>query len=252
MSKPRRKPTENETAILLSEVESLCPICSITLMYEKNGQKKKRFEAAHIYPLNPTPQEVELLKNEERLHEDVNHLNNLIALCRRCHKEFDHPRTVEEYRKLFNLKKELIARSKAREEYHDYQIELEIKRIIFTLVNEFSEATAIPLSMQALNIDKKADDSLSVLIKRKIKNDVTDYYIYVKEQFKLLNKQEPNSFELIATQVKAFYLKLKKNETSQQKIYEQLTEWLYKKTENSSKEACSIIISFFIQNCEVF
>lgn len=252
MSRPRRKPTENETALLLSEVENLCPLCSITLMYEKKGQRKKRFEAAHIYPLNPTPEEIELLKDEKRLHEDVNHLDNLIALCRKCHKQFDHPRTVEEYRKLYNLKRELIARSKAREEYHDYQIELEIKQIIFTLVNEFTEATSTPLSLKVLKIDEKTDETLSGLTKRKIINDVTDYYIYIKEQFKLLDKQEQNSFELIATQVKVFYLKLRKTESSQQTIYEQLIEWLFKKTENSSKEACSIIISFFIQNCEVF
>lgn len=252
MSKPRRNPTDNETALLLSEVENLCPFCSRTLMYEKNGQKKKRYEAAHIYPLNPTPKEIELLKGVELLHADVNHLNNFIALCRTCHKQFDHPRTVEEYGKLFKLKKELIARAVTREQYHDYQIELEIKQVIHTLVNEFSESTGTPLSMNALKIDEKTDDTLNGLTKRRIVNNVTDYYVYIKGQFQLLDLQEGNSFELISMQVKTFYLKIRKSEHSQQVIYEQLTEWLYKKTENSSWEACSIIIAFFIQNCEVF
>ncbi|MGE7185585.1 ABC-three component system protein [Peribacillus sp. NPDC006672] len=252
MSNTRRNPTDNESAMLLSEVENLCPLCSITLMYEKSGQKKKRFEAAHIYPLNPTSIEAEILKGEERLHEDVNHLNNFIALCRRCHKQFDHPRTVEEYRKLYNLKKMLIARAEARDKYHDYQIELEIKQIIFKLIEDSHEGNFSALGMNALKLDEKSDDTLTGITKRKIRNDITDYYIYIREQFTLLDKQEPDSFELIASQIRTFYLKLKKTETSQQTVYEQLTEWLSKKTENSTKDACGIIISFFIQNCEVF
>lgn len=252
MSNTRRNPTDNEAAILLSEVENLCPLCSITLMYEKKGKKNKRFEAAHIYPLNPTAEEYELLKDEERLHEDVNHLDNFIALCRKCHKQFDHPRTIEEYRKLYGLKKLLIARAEARDKYHDYQIELEIKQIILKLTEYSDEATVQPLGTDALRLEQKANETLTGLTKRKIRNDITDYYIYIKEQFKMLDKQEEDSFDLIASQVKTFYLKLKKTEKSQQVIYEQLTEWLSKKTENSSKEACSIIISFFVQNCEVF
>ena len=146
----------------------------------EKGQKKKRYEAAHIYPLNPTKEESETLKNEERLHEDVNHLNNFIALCRSCHKQFDHPRTVEEYRKLFSLKKSIIARNEMRDKYHDYQIETEIKRIIFKLVEDSSEGNLVPLETSALRLDEKANDTLTVLTKRKIRNDINDYYIYIR------------------------------------------------------------------------
>lgn len=252
MANDRRLPTDNEAAILLAEVENLCPVCSRTLMYEKNGRKNKRYEAAHIYPLNPTPEEKELLKDEEKLHEDVNHLNNFIALCKICHKQFDFPRTVEEYRKLYKLKKALISRAKTREIYHDYQIETEIRKIIILLVEDSEGLAQIPLGLTAMKLEEKSDITMSGLTKRKIKNNIADYYISIKEQFKMMDKQEPDSFDLIASQVKSFYLKIKKTETSQEIIFEQLTEWLSKKTENSSKDACGIIISFFIQNCEVF
>ena len=58
-------------------------------MYKKQGKQHKLFEGAHIYPLNPSDEEKELLKNEKKLHDDVNHLNNIIALCRDCHTMFD-------------------------------------------------------------------------------------------------------------------------------------------------------------------
>lgn len=253
MSNSRRTPSNNEEAILLSEVDGLCPICNKTLIYKKQGRWHKRWEAAHIYPLNPTSEEIELLKNETRLSEDVNDISNFIALCRNCHKEFDHPRTVEEYRYLLNLKKKIIARSKAREKYHDYQIEDEIRHIIFKLSVEFKDSDIIPLSMEALNLDEKSDGSLETFTKHKIRNEIREYYIYIKQQFQLLDKQtESDSFDLIASQVNTFYKALKKNVKSQEEIYEQMTEWLSKKTQNSSKYVCGIIISFFIQNCEVF
>ncbi|MCS1380773.1 HNH endonuclease [Lysinibacillus sphaericus] len=252
MANKRRLPSENESALLIAEVENLCPLCSITLMYEKKGKKMKRFEAAHIFPLNPTAEEIEVLNGVDKLNEDVNNLENFIALCRTCHKQFDHPRTKEEYNKLFKLKKKLIAQSKARETYHDYQIEIEIKNVILKLVEEADIDTFETLSLNALKLDEKANNTLTGITKRKIRNDITDYYIFIREQFKILDKQDTDSFNLIASQIRTYYLKLKKNENSQQNIYEQLTEWLSKKTENSNKEVCGIIISFFIQNCEVF
>nr|WP_278430423.1 ABC-three component system protein [Brevibacillus laterosporus] len=252
MQVKRKKLTPNENAILLSEVESMCPLCAKSLMYEKKGKKEKLFEGAHIYPLNPTQDEEELLKKEEKLNDDVNHLDNFIALCRDCHKKYDNPRTVEEYRKLLDIKKSLIIRSKSRAKYYDYQIEMEIKQVLIALVNDYQESPDNLLNMNALKLDEKADKTLTPLTKRKIRNEITDYYLYTQEQFRYLDKQYPKSFQTIASQVKTFYMKISRTETSQEVIYNQLTEWLSKKTQNSSINACGIIISFFIQNCEVF
>jgi hypothetical protein len=250
MSNNRRQPSDNELAILLSEAENMCPICTISLMYVKNGRTNKRFEAAHIYPLNPTEEEKILLSNEEKLNEDVNHIDNFIALCRKCHKQYDHPRTLEEYKQLYKRKLELISRAKTRESYHDYQIELDIKEIINDLCDENLEEILSPLQNTALKLEDKTNETLSALAKRRIKNDITDYYIYIREQFRDLDKND-GDFELIALQIKTFYIKIKKNEKNQQRIYESLVEWLSKKTD-SNKEACGLVIAFFIQNCEVF
>ncbi|WP_085523865.1 ABC-three component system protein [Tuberibacillus sp. Marseille-P3662] len=252
MSPKRRKLTPNENAILLSEVENMCPLCTKSLMYEKNGKTNKIFEAAHIFPLNPTSHEAQLLSDEEKLNEDVNHVDNFIALCRDCHKKFDNPRTEEEYRKLVKIKKSLIKRTQTRENYFNYGIETEIKEILMTLVEDEVESKSIPLSMNALRLEDKANKTLTVLTKRRIRGEITDYYLYIQKQFRLLNKQYPNSFDMILSQVKTFYLKLRKTESSQEEIFNRMTEWLSKKTENSNINACSIIISFFIQNCEVF
>lgn len=248
----RKKLTPNQNAILLAEVENMCPLCSKPLMYEKNGKNEKLYEGAHIYPLNPTEEEIELLKDEERLHEDVNNLQNYIALCVDCHTKFDNPRTVEEYRKLFSIKKNILIKNQTRAKYIDYQIEIEIKEVISKLVEEFNEGAIKTLNMSALKLDEKADKTLSRITKSRIRNEIIEYYLYIKEQFAQLDSQYPKSFNAISSQVKSFHDSLSRKESSQEVIYAQLTEWLSKKTENSSLGACSIIISFFIQNCEVF
>lgn len=248
----RKKLTSNQNAILLSEVENMCPLCSKTLIYDKHGKKHKLFEGAHIYPLNPTEKETQLLKDEKKLHEDVNNLNNYIALCIECHTKFDNPRTVEEYRKLYSIKKEIISKSKTREKYSDYQIESEIKKVIAILVEDFDESNLKPLNLTALRLNEKANGTLVGITKRKIRNDITEYYYYIQDQFAQIDTQYPHSFNAIASQVSTFYIILSKSEPSQEVIYHQLAEWLSKKTNNSSLDACKIVISFFVQNCEVF
>ncbi|MDA2043884.1 HNH endonuclease signature motif containing protein [Bacillus cereus group sp. Bc191] len=248
----RRNLSPHENAILLAEVENMCPFCAKPLMYEKKGRNYKLWEGAHIYPLNPDAEEIELLKAEERLHEDVNNIRNFIALCGDCHKKFDNPRTVEEYRLLLSIKKNILSKSETRAKYVDYQIESEIKEVITMLVEEFNEADLKPLEMQALKLDEKANETLTRITKMRIRNEITEYYYYIKEQFVQLDSQYPRSFNAIASQVSAFYNSLSRIEPSQEIIYGQLTEWLSKKTGNSSLGACGIIISFFVQNCEVF
>lgn len=248
----RRNLTKHENAILLAEVESICPLCTKPLMYEKNGKNYKQWEGAHIYPLNPTPEEIALLNNEKRLHEDVNNIKNFIALCVECHTRFDNPRNVEEYRMLLSIKKNILSKSETRAKYVEYQIESEIKEVISMLVEEFNEAELKPLELHALKLDEKANKTLASISKMRIRNEITEYYYYIKEQFVQLDSQYPRSFNAIASQVSAFYNSLMRIEPSQEVIYGQLTEWLSKKTGNSSLGACAIIVSFFIQNCEVF
>lgn len=253
MQDNRRTPTENENLILFSEVEGICPLCAKSLIYTKGGKQYKIFEGAHIYPLNPSAHEIAILKDEEKLSDDVNDINNFIALCRDCHKKFDNPRTVEEYRKLLSIKKKLIIKSENRKQFSSYQIEIEIKSILLKLAND-DDWSLEPeeLSLDAIKVDEKANKTLTRLTKRKIKSDVAEYYLFIKDQFAELDKTNADTFETIATQVKAFYMVLKKAGHTQEDIYQNLSEWLSKKTESSSIEACKIVISFFVQNCEVF
>ena len=244
--------TDNQSMVLYNEVDGHCPFCDEKLCYEKNGNIYKSFEIAHIYPLNPSKSEIELLKNEERLSSGVNDLNNVIAVCKKCHSKFDSPRTIEEYREWISVKKKILENSKIKDEYCRYDIEEDIKNVLNKLNTHSVSKELKKLNYKSLKIDDKLNDTCSFLLKREIKNDVVDYFLYIRGLFKELNKYTPYKFEIIASQIRTTYFKIKQTNDNQDVIYYSLVNWLYKKTGSKYRKACEIIIAFFIQDCEVF
>lgn len=255
MEKNREVFTENDKLILFSEVEGMCPLCPNTLMYEKVNQNRKNFEIAHIYPLNPKKEELELLKNEEKLSVDSNDLKNLICLCVGCHTKFDKPRTVEEYRELLSIKKTLLRQTKDKSLWSDTKIENDIQEIIKILATEEIDLSNEDiLKYDPKEIDRKVNNTITTLTKRKIHRNVQDYFHIVKSKFVEFDKITPLTTELISTQVKTHFLLLCKEhkDINQKVIFDSMVNWLTKRTKQDNDEASEIIISYFIQNCEVF
>ena len=255
MSNPRRKFTENEKLILYSEVGGVCPLCSNELMYEKSKTKNKNFEIAHIYPLNPKPQELIVLKDVKRLNSDVNHLDNLLCLCNDCHTKFDNPRTKEEYEELYTLKSGLIKLSKEKNLWSNSTLENEITQLINYLVNtDFVFTEEDVLSYNPKTISEKTNSTITVLTKRKIERNVQDYFSFINFKFSEIDKIKPTTTETISTQIKLHYLKLKKEipDYNQKEVFDAMVNWFQRTSQNNSKESCEIIVSYFIQNCEVF
>ena len=62
----------------------------------------------------------------------------------------------------------------------------------------------------------------------------------------------PMTTEIISSQMKTHYLLLKQQGNNQKDIFDAMVNWLQKQTKNDNREACEIIISYFIQNCEIF
>jgi hypothetical protein len=255
MKKNRIKPTENQKLLLFAEVNGVCPTCPNHLIYEKNKKKYKRFEIAHIYPLNPTQPELKLLKNENILDSDPNSLNNLICLCVDCHTKFDKPRTLTEYRNLVAIKRKLIIQNREKEVWNNTKLEKEIYDIIDLLSEKDFEFDAKDiLNYNPKTIDNKTNNSITYLTKRNIHRNVQDYYSKINKRFSELDKIAPLTTETISSQIRTHYLTLAKleREINQKDVFDGMVNWLTKQTHQQSNEASEIIISYFIQNCEVF
>lgn len=251
MEEKRKKYTENQYLILYNEVDGLCPLCTISLIYEKANKLNKRVNLAHIYPHSPTEEERNLLASVEKLSNDVDNIRNIIWLCPNCHEKFDKPRTPDGYNKILNIKKKLLKRREIEEEFNSYQIEEEIKKILNVLSEDNFDNEEAILEFNPITIDNKLNKTIQPLTKKKIKNNVRDFFHILKKEFKNIDAIKANKATLIAQQVKVFYLKTMNTNTNQEDIFNYLVLWLNKKTQ-VSEDASSIIISYFIQNCEVF
>lgn len=248
----RKKYNEAQQTALVSQVNRVCPLCAQQLFYKKKSRTYKNYELAHIYPLNPTLEEIELLKNEERLSEDVNDEDNIIPLCKDCHGKFDKPRTIEEYRKLVVIKKKLIAQNNQEEIWKGYSLEVDISKVISALYDDPNLDLTAEIDFTPKKVDEKLDNTISRLTKRKIKNYVRDYYLFIRDKFSALDQDKIDLSERISLQIKTYYLKQKEMGLTQQEIFENIVAWLKAKTHPETSDASEIVTSFFIQNCEVF
>ena len=252
MQDNRRPFTDNEKQVLFDEVYGRCPICGKKLTHSKSGRIYRTFEVAHIYPANPKPEEVALLATEERLCDDVNDLKNVIAVCRICHKKFDTPRTVEEYRTWVRMKRKILEENKMKDAYALFNIEADIFSVVETLSSVAISEDLVPLSLTSLKVDEKANETLPYILKRSIKSNVVDYFEFIRQCFLDIDKATPYKFSTIAAQIRSFYSKCMQINNNQENVYYALVDWLDEKTNHRSRQACEILIAFFVQDCEVF
>lgn len=254
MKKPsvRKAYSSAQEVALATQVDGCCPLCGMALYYEKRGRSYKAFELAHIYPLNASAAEKVELKDEERLHADVNHPDNLIPLCAGCHGKFDKPRTAGEYRRLMEKKRALIKHTQQRAIHASYQLEEEIRAVVESLCGKIDHSPAIELELTPKRIAEKLDASMPTVTQQKIRHNVTDYYPYVRRRFVEMEQANSGSSELIFSQVRTFYIKQRTLALSQEEIFRNVVAWIAYKTEPQSIDAAEIVASFFIQNCEVF
>jgi len=141
--------------------------------------------------LSPREDERELLKNEQLLCDDVDSEDNLIALCRDCHKLFDNPRTIEGYREIYAIKKQLKQAALIKNRQYNFNIEQDIKEIIEKL-STLEPSEDSQLSYKAMRVDDKIRSESGPAFKIKIKAQVAYFYTEIKKLFQQLDQRAPN------------------------------------------------------------
>ncbi|MDT0139091.1 ABC-three component system protein [Acidovorax sp. PRC11] len=253
MTNARREYSEAETVALLSQVGGRCPLCDKPLFYKKGKRQFKAYELAHIYPLNPRPEELVVLANVPRLSTDVNDPDNLIPLCESSHAEFDKPRTEAEYLRLHNIKREALREERQRSLASQYPLENQISDVVALLHSASIESDlGVELALTAKSLDEKFDTTMPPPTKRKVRNAVGDYFRYIQAAFLELERNDPGCTELIFIQVKSFYVMQKREGLPQGHVFANLVAWIHARTQAQTLESAEAVASFFIQNCEVF
>jgi hypothetical protein len=253
VSNTRRAYNDAEVAALLSQVGSRCPLCDDPLFYRKKERQYKGYELAHIYPLNPRPEEVIELTSAPRLCADVNDPDNIIALCVECHGKFDKPRTAAEYLDLYQIKFDALQQERQRSLASQYPLEQQIANVIAHLHSAAVEQDGgVELAFTPKAVNDKLDATMPPPTKRKIRNAVEDYFRHVQAAFLELERSDPGCSEQIFIQVKSFYVMQKRQKLSQAQVFANLVAWIRARAKAQTLESAEAVASFFIQNCEVF
>lgn len=244
--------TDNMDIAYLLEVGGICPLCGKYMLSEKGKRMNKQYQIAHIYPNSPTPNEVKELQGLERLGANCEELENKIALCKNCHGYYDDHKTKGEYLNLLRIKKDLMSVSKAKIATSNQDLEQEII-IVINALSKIDRQTLqkMKLEYKALKISNKIED-IYALLKVKIETYVCIYFNFIKEIFQNLDQAGQINFELVASEIRISFLKCEKEMIDKNEIFDTLVKWVKSKSVGSSNEAAEAVISYFVQNCEVF
>ena len=249
--KERQNPTEPEIRLYLREVDYRCPLCGTELQYF--GQPKpsqKLFEIAHIYPNSPTIEQYNNFKGLRRLGNDCESFENKIALCLVCHPTQDFHTTADEYNRLLSIKEKCLLETELDACFHTLNLEEDInlilKKLSLVTDDELSELSFEPKSLANKFYANEA------IIKRKIKGYVVEYYPYIRDVLKEMDGKNGFHQNILAEQIRSCFIKMNDRTQDKELIFAHMVEWIHSKTMTTSHLASEAIVSFFVQNCEVF
>lgn len=227
--------TQNEHGLtLLIESKGICPNdnCCQVLYTSKDGKSIMNYEITQIDPDLP-----------------LDSLDNLIALCHKCSSKHRLSTNKNEIKRLKQIKRKLQLESDTTEILSNSNIESSIKKALNKIQNT-NPKELISLNFNPVALEEKfLEENFLLLMKNR--SYVALYYNYVDSLFKQLNKEGKLRFESFSIQVKFYYINLRDKGLSQENIYNTLVDWLMINT-NENRLPCEIIISYFVQKCEVF
>ena len=240
---------EYEDAPLLGEANYECPLCHKKLVETVKGQAVKRYRITQIFPDDLDEDTAAAFDAAYKAPSRLDIPENLIALDEECSDRYLLSPTVEEYKKLREIK-EMIARNfAAKAAINTIQLEDDIRTVLDALSKIRSDSELVPLEYNALRIDEKFKPE-SFIQKNETQLHVVMYYRYIEKVF----SESDADFDMIASEIKLSSQKLEKTGMSQAEVISELSEWIRNKAGlgPDGQLACDIVVSFFIQNCEVF
>ena len=253
VNKPNKKASDDtveyEDAPLLMEANYECPLCHKKLVETVKGQAIKRYRITQIFPDDLDAGTAAAFDEAYKAPSRLDIPENLIALDEECSDRYLFSPTLEEYKELRELK-ELLARNfAAKSAINSIKLEDDIRTVLDALSKISNESDLIQLNYTALRIDEKFTPE-NFIIKTETQMQVVMYYRYIEKVF----SESEVDFDMIATEIRLSSKNLENSGMSQAEVIAALSEWIRNKAGlgPDGQFACNIVVSFFIQNCEVF
>ena len=240
---------EYEDAPLLAEANYECPLCHKKLVETVKNQPIKKYRITQIFPDSLDEDTTALFDAAYKAPSRLDTPENLIALDEECSDRYLLSPTVEEYKKLRETKEILTRNFAAKAVVNTIQLEEDIRTVLDALSTIRSESELVQLEYDALRIDEKFKPE-NFILKTETQIQVVMYYRYIEKVF----SESEVDFDMIATEIRLSSKNLENSGMSQAEVIAALSEWIRNKAGlgPDGQFACNIVVSFFIQNCEVF
>ena len=248
-NKKQNNTVEYQDAPLLAEANYECPLCHRKLVDTVKGQAVRKYRITQIFSDSFSD---EIRADFSEIYPAPKRLDtpdNLIALDEECSDNYLLNPTAEEYKKLYEIKTQIKKNYEAKLAVNSVQLEDDIRTVLDALSSVRDASELVELEYEALRIDEKFDAD-NFILKNETQVQIVTYYRYIEKVFSNSNAD----FDMIASEIKVSSMKLEKAGLSQLDVMSQLSEWIRNKAGlgTESRLACNIVVSFFIQNCEVF
>lgn len=129
----------------------------------------------------------------------------------------------------------------------DEDIYSKISFVVKNINKNSTETELVKLSYNPLKVKEKLKDNYALF--SKVNNFVVDFYEFVDLMIKEQQNDPKFIFEAVSKKIKKRFVMNDKKPLSE--CFDYLVNWLQSETDGT-REACEIVISYFIQSCEVF
>lgn len=217
---------------LLTESAGFCPNCGKALTVSNNGKTEKVYEVSFID------------KNAEAKPE------NLMAMCPMCFATYLIDDNKKLCKELQDKKNVLTTHKQSVRLLDDLPLEKGITGVI-TRIKKLKEKDLVQAALDPKELNKKIDPSQDLALYLSVNNYVTTYFLKIHEIMMNLDKRKAIDYEEVQDQMKAIYRRLKKANKSKLEIFTEISDKIHRVTLQDDI-FCQIVVSYFIQSCEVF
>ena len=176
--------------------------------------------------------------------------DNLIALCPMCHATYQMDDSKATTKELANVKALLITHGQSARLLDGIALEKGIVGVLRRLA-DLKEKAFFKAELDPKELTKKVNPTDNYILYLTVKNNVTTYFLKIREIMTNLDRRGLIDYEALQDQMKAIYKRLKKSHLSQMEIFREITEKLHR-TSLQDDVYCQIVVCYFIQSCEVF
>lgn len=170
-----------------------------------------------------------------------------IGLCRKC---AELHRNGELQKDINSLKENVERQSSIRNQTCDISFDEKLIVAVDNLLRN-SKSQKTKLSLRSLKISQKIDKYKEFALYNKIRTNVVMYFSSLYEMFSSLDGDKQRSYEILSSSIKIACIRAEEKAKSKEDVFNYLTDEI-SIIADCEKSIAEIIVSYFVQSCEVF